>query len=165
MRSSWTPTPEGMRYLAHGPSSRDTTTRAHRDRLEQAHRMPRMGLCTGFTDEQFVGWWLLRPRSRTIGDSELGYRFIRRLWRQGLASEGGRELIRHAFVDLAATRVYAETMKADQASRATRAAGGLRYVRAFRNKREPTRLGAEFGDVEYAMIREQWTAQQPGSRS
>ena len=90
---------EVMRYLAHGPSSREVTERAHRDRLEQARSMPGMGLWAGFADRQFVGWWLLRTRSRTPDDREieLGYRLLRRFWRQGLAGEGSRELVRHAF--------------------------------------------------------------------
>ena len=150
--------PEVMRYLAHGPSSRETTEQAHRDRLEQARGMPGMGLWAGFTDGQFVGWWLLRPRSRALDDSEieLGYRLLRRFWRQGLASEGSRELIRHAFEDLAAERVYADTMAVNEASRATMTSLGLRYARAFHRDRDPSRLGAKFGDVEYAITREQW---------
>lgn len=170
--------PEVMRYVALGPSSREDTEQAHRVRLEQARRMPGMGMWVGFTGEQFVGWWLLRPRShsprgsglpergqpgrlgpaRQAGDSdiELGYRLLRRFWRQGLAKEGSRELVRHAFDELAASRVYAETMVVNEASRATMIAIGLQYVRAFHPDRDPSRLGAEFGDVEYAVTREQW---------
>ncbi|GAA4927435.1 acetyltransferase (GNAT) family protein [Actinomycetospora succinea] len=81
--------PEVMRYLAHGPSSRETTEQAHRDRIEQARSLPGMGLWAGFADGQFVGWWLLRPRSRNPEDREieLGYRLLRRFWRQGLAAK------------------------------------------------------------------------------
>lgn len=153
--------PEVMRYLAHAPSSREITEQAHRDRLDQARAMPGTGLWVGSTRGQFVGWWLLRPRSRIPGDSdfELGYRLLRRFWRQGLAGEGSRELLRHAFEDLGASQVYADTMAVNQASRATMAALGLRYVRAFHPERDPTRLGAELGDVEYATTRDQWHAE------
>ena len=155
--------PEVMRYLAHGPSSRETTEQAHRACLEQARTMPRMGFWAGSTGGQFVGWWLLRTRSRTPedGEIELGYRLLRRFWRQGLASEGSRELIRHAFEDLAATQVYAETMAVNQASRATMTAVGLRYARAFHHDRDPSRIGAAAGDVEYAITRAQWLAAHP----
>ena len=60
------------------------------------------------------------------GQAELGYRLARRWWRQGLAGEGARELLRHAFEDLGLQRVLAETMAVNTASRATMASVGLR---------------------------------------
>lgn len=158
--------PHVMRYLAHGPSDRETTVRAHRDRLGIARRAPGMGLWAGFTPVEsageFVGWWLLRPREPVPveGEVELGYRLLRRVWRRGLASEGARELMRHAFDDLGFTRVYADTMAVNAASRATMVSLGMTYARSFRRERDASRLGAEQGDVEYATTREAWTAAQ-----
>jgi RimJ/RimL family protein N-acetyltransferase len=150
--------PEVMRYLSQGPSSRETIERAHRRRLEIARRAPGLGLWVGSTDGEFVGWWLLRPREPVPveGEVEMGYRLMRRSWRRGLAAEGARELIRHAFEDLGFSRVFAEAMAVNTASRATMASVGLRYVRSFHPERDGSRIGAEFGDVEYALTRDAW---------
>lgn len=158
--------PEVIRYLAHGPSNRETTEQAHRHRLEIAQRAPGMGLWAGFTTGQFVGWWLLRPREPTPveGEVELGYRLMRRFWRQGLASEGARELISHAFDDLGFSRVFADTMAVNTASRATMASIGMRYVRSLQRERDKSRLGSEHGDVEYATTRAEWHEQHAGER-
>jgi RimJ/RimL family protein N-acetyltransferase len=158
--------PEVMRYLAHGPSSRETTERNHRRRLETARRAPGLGLWVGSTEGRFVGWWLLRPREPTPveGEVELGYRLLRRFWGRGLASEGARELVRHAFEDLGFSRVYAETMAVNTASRATMTSVGLRYARSFHPERDRSRFGAEYGDVEYAITRDAWSRQRDDPR-
>jgi RimJ/RimL family protein N-acetyltransferase len=103
---------------------------------------------------------LLRPREPVPveGEGELGYRLMRRFWRQGLASEGGRELVRHAFEDVGCSRVFAEAMAVNAASRAVMVSIGLRYVGSFHPERDPSRFGAEFGDVEYAVSQEAWSA-------
>jgi RimJ/RimL family protein N-acetyltransferase len=151
--------PEVMRYLAPRASSRATTEQAHRNRLALAQRAPGMGLWAGFTTaDEFVGFWLLRPREHTPieGEAELGYRLLRRFWRQGLASEGARELVRHGFEDLGLSRIFAETMAVNLASRATMRSVGLRYVRAFHRERDEPWPGTELDDVEYAITLEEW---------
>jgi hypothetical protein len=40
---------------------------------------------------------------------DLGYRLVRRCWRQGLASEASRALLRHAFATVGRNRVIAQT--------------------------------------------------------
>ncbi|WP_084786250.1 GNAT family N-acetyltransferase [Pseudonocardia sp. Ae505_Ps2] len=126
--------PEVMRYLTGRPSPRKTVEAQHRRRLAISQNTPGFGLWAGFTAGQFVGWWLLHPSTRPEsaageGEVELGYRLLRRFWRQGLASEGARELIRHAFDDLGLSRVFAETMAVNTASRATMNSVGLHYQR------------------------------------
>ena len=86
---------------------------------------------------------------------------LRRHWRQGLASEGARELIRYGFADLGLTRIFAETMAVNTASRATMAAVGMAYVRTFHLDWDEPLPGAELGEVEYAITREQWIAAHP----
>ncbi len=93
-----------------------------------------LGFWVGFVDDQFVGWWILEPPERPDqgpidGQAELGYRLLRRYWHKGLASEGARELVRHGFEDLGLTRIFAETMTVNAASRATMTAVGLQHVR------------------------------------
>ena len=154
--------PEVMRYLGDGkPRTRAEVQRYHRARLAAATPVPGLGFWAGFHDGQFVGWWLLEPPQRpdqgpVEGQAELGYRLLRRYWRQGLASEGARELLRHGFTDLGLRRVFAETMAVNEASRATMAAIGLRYVRTFHADWDEPIPGAEHGEVEYAITREQW---------
>ncbi len=154
--------PEVMRYLGSGRArTREEVAELHRDRLAIADRVPGLGFWAGFVDEQFVGWWILEPPERAdqgpvAGQAELGYRLLRRHWRTGLASEGARELIRHGFEDLGLTRIFAETMTVNAASRATMGAVGMRYVRTFYVGSDEPVEGSELGEVEYAVSRQEW---------
>lgn len=154
--------PEVMRYLGNGTArSRSEVERYHRNRLAAAESVPGLGFWVGFEGGQFVGWWILEPPERADqgpveGQAELGYRLLRRYWRRGLASEGARELLRHGFEDLRLSRIFAETMAVNQASRATMASVGLRHVRTFHADWDEPIQGAEQGEVEYAITREEW---------
>ena len=171
--------PEVMRYLGSGTArTPDEVVHYHRLRLAVAEGVPGLGFWAGFTTEklgtgqfgtenftsgQFVGWWVLEPPERPDqgpieGQAELGYRLLRRYWRQRLASEGARELLRHGFADLGLRRIFAETMTVNQASRATMASIGLRYVRTFHADWDQPIPGAEHGEVEYAITRDEWLA-------
>ncbi|MFI7131966.1 GNAT family N-acetyltransferase [Nonomuraea sp. NPDC050153] len=156
--------PEVMRYLGSGRArSREEVEVLHRDRLAVAGQVAGLGFWAGFVDGQFVGWWILEPPERidqgpVEGQAELGYRLLRRCWRQGLASEGARELIRHGFEDLRLTRVFAETMAVNTASRATMAALGMEHIRTFHMEWDEPLPGSDLGEVEYAITREQWLA-------
>jgi RimJ/RimL family protein N-acetyltransferase len=154
--------PEVMRYLGNGRArTRDEVEVLHRQRLAVADRVPGLGFWAGLVGDQFVGWWILEPPDRpdqgpVDGQAELGYRLLRRYWRQGLASEGARELIRHGFDDLLLDRIFAETMAVNAASRATMAAVGLRHVRTFHQHWDDPLPGTDQGEVEYAITRRQW---------
>ncbi|WP_431729832.1 GNAT family N-acetyltransferase [Verrucosispora sp. TAA-831] len=153
---------EVMRFLAPVRSAAQVA-RLHRERLAVARRSPGLGFWAGSTEGEFVGWWLLEPPSRAdqgpvVGQAELGYRLARRFWRRGLASEGARELIRHGFVDLGLSRIFAETMAVNVGSRATMAAVGMRQVRAFHLSWSDPLPGAQAGEVEYAITRDEWVA-------
>lgn len=162
--------PEVMRYLTGEGRTRAQVEKAHAMRLATAEPVPGLGFWVGFVDEQFVGWWLLEPPGWADGavvkdQAELGYRLLRRYWRQGLASEGSRELLRHAFEDLGLHRVSALTMTVNAASRATMVSAGLRYVRTFHDDAADGPAGSELGDVEYAITRQEWfTTKSPGIR-
>lgn len=109
----------------------------------------------------FLGWFHLRPH---VGDAEdepeLGYRLKVAAWGHGLATEGSLALIRKAFCELGARRVYAETMAAHTASRRVMEKAGLRLVRQFVAD-WPVRIeGDEQGEVEYALTLEEWRAAQ-----
>jgi RimJ/RimL family protein N-acetyltransferase len=106
---------------------------------------------------EFVGWFHLRPAPNAPPDEpELGYRLRRAAWGRGLATEGARALIDHAFAALGARRVVAETMAVHVASRRVMEHAGMTLVREFRQE-WPYRIeGEELGDVEYAVTRAQW---------
>ncbi|MFE9581213.1 GNAT family N-acetyltransferase [Nocardia sp. NPDC006044] len=154
--------PAVMRYLGNGGGrSRAEVEQFHRRRVAVAERAPGLGFWVGFVEGQFVGWWLLEPPERADqgpvdAQAELGYRLLARYWRQGLASEGARELIRHGFEDLGLTRIFAETMTVNAASRATMAAVGMKYVRTFHQEWDHPIPGAEHGEVEYAITENDW---------
>ncbi|TMR24141.1 GNAT family N-acetyltransferase [Nonomuraea turkmeniaca] len=156
--------PEVMRYLGNGRArSRADVEALHPQRLAVASRVAGLGFWAGFVDGQFVGWWILEPPERADqgpveGQAELGYRLLRRHWRKGLAGEGARELIRHGFEDLGLTRIFAETMAVNTASRATMAAVGMEHIRTFHMDWEDPLPGSHLGEVEYAITREQWLA-------
>ncbi len=103
---------------------------------------------------RFVGWFHLRPSAP--GDLELGYRLRRDVWGRGYATEGSLALIDHAFTDIGAGRVVAETMVAHTASRRVMEKAGMVQSRHFRADWPYQIPGDEAGDVEYAITREQW---------
>lgn len=154
--------PEVMRYLGNGrPRSREEVVRLHASRIAVAALVPGLGFWSGFVAGDFVGWWLLEPVVSSEGlpvpgVAELGYRLLPRAWRKGLASEGARELLRYGFADVGLTRVIAQTMAVNAASRATMSTVGLRNVRTFHGDWDEPIPGIEHGEVEYAITREEW---------
>jgi RimJ/RimL family protein N-acetyltransferase len=96
----------------------------------------------------------LRPVGRH--ERELGYRLRRACWGRGLATEGARALIDLAFGELDASRVWAQTMTVNRASRAVMERCGMRYVRRFHLEWPEPIEGTEEGDVEYALSRADW---------
>jgi len=93
--------PEVMRFISGGePSSRQRY---------ESELLPRMlawdaepyGFLAAYEADAFVGWFHLRP-TVAPGETmlELGYRLRRAAWGRGLATEGGRALVRYAFEEL-----------------------------------------------------------------
>lgn len=81
---------------------------------------------------------------------------MRKYWRQGYASEGARELIRYGFADLGLDRIFAQTMAANKASRATMNAVGLSFARGFASGDGDAIPGSEQGEVEYDTTPTRW---------
>ena len=154
--------PEVMRYLTGRALSRTEVERAHQLRIAAAREVPGLGFWAGFAAGEFVGWWILQPphgpdQPKVAGEADLGYRLMRRHWRRGYASEGARELIRYGFDDLGLNRIFAQTMAANTAARATMSAAGLSHVRAFiSGPYDDLVPGAEQGEVEYEITRGTW---------
>ena len=88
--------------------------------------------------------------------ADLGYRLLKRHWRQGLASEAARELVRYGFDEVGLDRIIAQTMTVNAASRGVMERIGLTYVRTFPTSTTALFEGVEEGEVEYEMTRGQW---------
>jgi RimJ/RimL family protein N-acetyltransferase len=156
--------PEVLRHLEGRVRTRAEVERGHRFRMDQGHKVDGLGVWAGFLrsePDRFVGIWMLQPphgpsQPDVPGEADLGFRLMRTFWRQGLASEGSRELVRHGFADLGLRRIFAQTMAVNQASRATMASVGLTFVRSFHEHHDEPLPGSEQGEVEYELTREAW---------
>jgi len=160
--------PAVMRYINGG---RPTPREEMRDDylpwwLAYYERGERWGFWAAIEREsgRFLGWFHLRPQKTDPDDEpELGYRFIRDAWGKGFGTEGSRALIDKAFTELGARRVYATTMKVNDASWRVMEKAGMRFVRVFYGNWPDRIPGEEHGDVEYAITREEWAADRAGA--
>lgn len=143
--------PEVMRFISGGRAST-------REEIEQIVREVRgtRWTATLLDSGLFVGWFSLRSSGRA--EFELGYRLRRAMWGEGLATEGTRTLVDHAFIARDAARVWAQTMTVNARSRAVMERCGLRYSRTFRYDWPDVIEGGDEGDVEYELLREGWLA-------
>jgi RimJ/RimL family protein N-acetyltransferase len=108
----------------------------------------------------FLGWFHFRPPPDAPADEpELGYRLRKAAWGKGYATEGSRALIHKGFTEFGVRRVTAYTMAVNKASRGVMAKSGLSYVRTFFEDWTDVIEGAEHGEVEYALTREDWELQ------
>jgi RimJ/RimL family protein N-acetyltransferase len=150
--------PEVMRYLSKRPSREALEDRVLPGLLAEYDRSPGFGVWAALnTADAFLGWFCLRiVDGRPVGDAELGYRLRRAVWGGGLATEGSLALVGLAFRELGVERVWAQTMAVNAGSRRVMAKAGLRFVRSFHLEFDDPVAGTEFGEVEYALTREEW---------
>jgi RimJ/RimL family protein N-acetyltransferase len=151
--------PEVMRFLTNGrPTPREEIERetlpriiGNYERLRGLGRMAAIERSTG----TFLGWIGFDPpeAGRPDDEIELGYRLRCSAWGRGYATEGSRALIRRAFDEFGARRVWAQTMAVNLASRRVMEKAGLRYVRTFHLTWDHPIPGTEHGEVEYALDR------------
>jgi RimJ/RimL family protein N-acetyltransferase len=166
--------PEVHRFLTGRTRTPDEVVSSHQRLLAAAERVDGLGHWAAFCSDggarhptapghedggDFVGIMMLPPADgSTVTVAELGYRLMRRFWRQGLATEASRGLLRHAFETAGQERVIAQTMTVNTGSRGVMRAAGLRYVRTFFPLFDDPLPGTELGEVEYEMTREMWRA-------
>jgi RimJ/RimL family protein N-acetyltransferase len=155
------------RFLYHRGLTADETEERVRRALAAAADPDGLGQWIGSREGEPIGLWMLQPphgpsQPPVPGEADLGYRLPSRHWRRGYASEGARELVRHGFEDLGLTRIFAQTMAVNQASRATMASVGLTYVRTFIETYDVPIPGHEQGEVEYDITRARWLAELAG---
>ncbi|KEF62073.1 uncharacterized protein A1O9_00045 [Exophiala aquamarina CBS 119918] len=169
--------PDVMRYVLTGkPLTPEQAVEVHQWLLNAAKPLPGVGCWVGFVGDDFVGWWVLAPSQKNVGEdgpaqyyhdrTEFGWRLLPKFWRKGYAKEGSRELLRYAFEDLGLREVAGDTMTINVASRATMASCGLQHVRTFHNQYDDVYIpGIEEGEVEYRITRDEWVRQhQPWQR-
>lgn len=140
--------PEVMRHLTGRPSAREDVEAVVRDHL--GYRW----IATHTVSGAFVGWFGLVP----TGDAshEVGYRLRREWWGRGLAREGTKRLVDAAFAVLGARTVTGQTMAVNTRSRAVMERCGMRHTRTFHLEWDDPLPGAEEGEVEYEITREEW---------
>jgi RimJ/RimL family protein N-acetyltransferase len=153
--------PVVLRFLNRRGLTAEETEERLRRALAVAARADGLGQWIGSHGGEPIGLWMLQPprgpsQPRVPGEADLGYRLPQRYWRQGYASEGARELVRHGFEDLGLIRIFAQTMAVNQASRATMASVGLTLVRTFSEEYDEPVPGHEHGEVEYDITRDRW---------
>lgn len=140
--------PEVMRFISGGePNSR---ARYEQDLLPRmmAYEGEPHGFLSAFERGRFVGWFHLRPSVADDRILELGYRLRRDAWGRGLATEGGRALVRHAFEALDQPAVDACADPRNEASIRVMVKCGMHRVGTFVHPRVPIEV------VRYLVERE-----------
>jgi RimJ/RimL family protein N-acetyltransferase len=170
--------PEVLRYLAGRARTRDEVAASHARRMELAAKVDGLGYWIAFgidggrrgsvrpdceEDGEFVGLMMLPPahgpdQPDDPSVSDLGYRLLAKTWRQGLATEASRVLLRHAFETVGQTRVIAQTMAVNAGSRGVMEAVGMRHTRTFFPPWDDPLPGADQGEVEYEITQAMWTS-------
>lgn len=168
--------PEVLRHIWGRARTREEVLDSHAERMALGRRIPGLGYWIAFgtdgnargstapRDERsghFVGLMMPppahgpdRPDDHRVAD--LGYRILRRYWRQRLATEASRALLRHAFDTVGIQRVIAQTTAVNAPSRAVMSAVGLSYVRTYFPRWDDPLPGAGQGEVEHELTRADW---------
>ncbi|MGB3509530.1 MAG: GNAT family N-acetyltransferase [Microcoleaceae cyanobacterium] len=91
------------------------------------------------SSDKFIGWFHFRPgldsymgaRLYEENDIEIGYRFQRKVWGKGYATEGGKALIWKGFLELGVERVVASALSENKASIRVMEKVGLKFEQKF----------------------------------
>jgi RimJ/RimL family protein N-acetyltransferase len=110
-----------------------------------------LGLWAGFTGDDFAGVWFLSPDDEDPSAGETGWRLPRTAWGRGLATEGARALLDHGFGTVGLTRIRAETMAVNTASRRVMERLGMTHVRTYVGEWDDPLPGWEQGEVVYEL--------------
>ena len=161
--------PEVLRFLFGRARSREEVVASHAGRMALGTKVDGLGFWMAFRhdDGEFAGLMMLPPahgpdQPDDPAVAELGYRMVRRYWRQGLATEASRALLRHAFATVGQRRVIAQTMAVNAGSRGVMEAVGMRYVRTFFPVWDDPLPGSEQGEVEYEITLQEWRNTESG---
>ena len=151
--------PEVMRFLTgRGATPEDTYAEWERRRGAQTDDERGLGYWVGLEGEDFVGWWSASAYAADTTQAGLGYRLRRSRWGHGLATEGCRAMISHAFTVPGIERVVAGTMAVNTPSRRVMEKLGMVHVRTWHEEWDDPLPGADQGEVGYELTRRQWAA-------
>jgi RimJ/RimL family protein N-acetyltransferase len=148
--------PEVLRFIWGRALSRAESLHHGAKRFDPEAEARGIGAWAGFEGGSFVGWWTLQRDPDDDATAELGYRLRRAAWGRGLATEGSRALLDHAFHTLALPRVWAGTMAVNTGSRGVMEKLGLHLERTVVQEWDEPLPGAEQGEVYYEITREEW---------
>ncbi len=149
--------PEVLRHIFGRALSREEVLTDHLPRRLRPDGPPRgIGYWAGFEGDAFVGWWTLAVDDEDRATAELGYRLRRDAWGRGLATEGSRALLDHAFRTLGLPYVWATTMAVNAGSRGVMTRLGMTHVRTDVEEWDDPLPGAELGEVRYEITRDAW---------
>ncbi|HZE38908.1 MAG TPA: GNAT family N-acetyltransferase [Stackebrandtia sp.] len=150
--------PEVMRYLDRHPPAREQVAAELAATIEaqRADRDHGRFIAEDRGTGAFLGWFGLEVGDDGPRAPGVGWRLRTAEWGRGLATEGARALVAHAFTDLGAERVGAETMFVNTRSRRVMEKAGLRLVRVFHEHFDDPLPGTEHGEVWYEITRDAW---------
>jgi RimJ/RimL family protein N-acetyltransferase/protein-L-isoaspartate O-methyltransferase len=143
--------PEVMRFIT-GRALTPAEVAAELPRLTRGEGG--LGLWSGTDADGFAGVWFLVADPDDDAAAEIGWRLPRASWGRGLAVEGARALLHHAFATVGAERVWAETMAVNARSRAVMERLGMRHTGTEVREWEDPIPGWEQGEVVYELTRE-----------
>lgn len=142
--------PAVMRYISGGaPNSREDYEGDLLARMLAWDEHP-FGYLAAYEADLFQGWFHLRPSVADSGVLELGYRLRQAAWGRGLATEGARALVGHAFDRLHHPAVDACAHPDNAASIHVMVKCGMRRVGTFIHPRIPIEV------VHYMIERDAW---------
>lgn len=146
--------PAVMRYICgRGRTADETADEWLLRRGQQSDATRGLGYWAGYTEAGFVGWWSASSfagRPELVG---LGYRLRRAAWGAGLATEGARAMVAHAFTVPGVDRVVASTMAVNAASRRVLEKAGLKHVDTIHEDWRDPLPGSELGEAVYEILR------------
>jgi RimJ/RimL family protein N-acetyltransferase len=148
--------PEVMRYVSDGrPTPRNEI---EHDVLPDWLASYQPSTCMGFwaaeliDTDAFAGWFHMRPDHSEPDILELGYRLQRRVWGQGLATEGARALIDAVFATELARSVCARALIGNMASRRVMEKCGLEFDGEFEYPADMAPGVADRRAVKYVIV-------------
>jgi RimJ/RimL family protein N-acetyltransferase len=149
--------PEVMRFLLGRAATPEETYAEWTRRCgPQSDEGRALGYWVGFEDETFVGWWSCSSYADDRATAGLGYRLRQEAWGRGVATEGCRAMVAHAFTIPGIDRVVAGTMAVNARSRRVMEKLGMRHVRTWHEEFDDPLPGTEHGEVGYELTRARW---------
>lgn len=143
-----------MRFiLGRAATPEETLEEWERRRTAWSDEERGLGYWVGFADDKFAGWWSASAFAADPTRSGTGYRLPRPAWGRGLATEGARAMIDHAFADVGVDLVVASTMAVNLPSRRVLAKVGMTHVDTFVGEWDDPIPGSELGEVVYELRR------------